>query len=345
MKLEIGNYTCKALYKGAKVYERSVNITAAMSLVFYCNLTNLKISVIAVKDGINIMVPEAKIYLTRENKTLMTDINGTAVAHSLLPSVNYTLNVSRYGVSFNVTKLSTLFVNQNLTAWYNVTFILPTSTLRVNVTNANGEPIPNAIVKVQELMGGLLYENNTNNEGVVTILRCVFGKYNITIYDAEGIKLNETAISVLNQTLSIQNISISCKLSGLTLSIKVVDYFGQPISNVNVTLQQDGLVPRSNRTQSDGVATFSGISGGNLQITLYLSGQTQPYMAEGLFLASSTTIGIKLEKYVMLAGFLVETSSLITAILIVASVILVLLVEVYRRKRLKPLQKPELEPK
>jgi hypothetical protein len=46
----------------------------------------------------------------------------------------------------------------------------------------------------------------------------------------------------------------------------------------------------------------------------------------------------------MLAGFLVETSSLTVAILIIASVILVLSVEVYRRKRVKPQQKPELEP-
>jgi hypothetical protein len=289
------------------------------------------------------MVPEAEIYLTRENKTLTTDINGTAVVHSLLPGVNYTLNVTRYDVSFNVTNLPSLLVDQNLTAWYNVTFILPTLTLRVNVTNANGEPIPNAIVKVQELMGGLLYENNTNTEGIATILRCAFGKYYITIYDAEGIELNETATSILNQTLSIQDVSISCELGGLTLSVRVVDYFGQPISNVNVTLQREGLAPRSQRTLSNGTAIFSSISGGNIQITVYLSDQTQPYMAEGLFLDNSTIIGIKLEKYVMLAGFLVETSSLITAILIAAPVILVLLVEVYRRKHLKPQKKRELE--
>jgi hypothetical protein len=191
-------------------------------------------------------------------------------------------------------------------------------------------------VKVQELMGGLLYENNTDTGGIATILGCAFGKYNMTIYDADGIELNETTISILNQTLSIKDVSISCKLSGLALSIKVVDYFGQPISNVNVTLQQDDLASRSQLTQSNGIATFSSISGGNIQIAVYLSGQTQSYEAESLFLDSNVTIGIKVDKYVMLAGFLVETSSLITAILIIASVILVLSVEVYRRKRLKP---------
>ena len=342
MQLEIGNYTCKAFYEKATVQESSLNITNATSFVFYCNLTNLKISVITVN---NVMVPGVKIHLTRENTTIMTDINGTAVAHSLLPDVNYTLNATRYGVSFNVTKLTSLLVNQNLTAWYNVTFILPTVTLRVNVSDAVGEPIPNATVKAQELTGGLPYQNNTNSEGITTISKCTFGKYDMTIYDAEGIKLNETVISILNQTLSVQNVSISCKLWGLTLSVKVVDYLGQPLSNVNVTLQQEGLAPRSQRTQSNGVATFSSVSGGNLQITIYLSGQTQPYMAEGLYLANSMTIGIKLEKYVLLAGFLVETSSLVTVILIAASVILILFVEVYRRKRTKLQQKPESEHK
>jgi hypothetical protein len=346
VRLEIGNYTFKASYKGAEVYERRfVSITNTSSFLFYCNLTNLRISVIAVKDGLNVGVPEVRIYLTRENKTLTTDINGTAVVHSLLPSVNYTLNASRYGVSFNVTRLSTLLINQNATAWYNVTFkLLPTSTLRLNATDSKGEPINNATVKVQELMGGILYENNTNPEGIA-IFQCIFGKYNITIYDAEGIKLNETTVSMFQN----QNVSMPCELWGLTLSIKVVDYFGQPISKVkvtlqSVTLQQEGLAPRSQRTGPDGVATFDNISGGNLQITVYLSDKAQPYVAEGLFVGSSATVQISLEKYVMLAGFLVETSSLTVAILIIASVILVLSVEVYRRKRVKPQQKPELEP-
>jgi hypothetical protein len=338
MKLEIGNYTCKAFYKNTDVNESSISVTNVASFVFYCNLTNLKISVIAIKDGTNIMVPEAEIYLTPENKTVTTDINGTTVAHSLLPGVNYTLNASRYGVSFNVTKLSTLLIDENLTAWYNVTFILPTLTLRVNVTNANGEPINNAAIKVQELTGGLFYDDDTNIEGTA-VFQCVFGMYNITIYDSDGVKLNVTTVSIFQN----QNVSILCRLWGLTLSIKVVDYFGQPISNVNVTLQQDDLAPRTQLTQSNGIAAFSSISGGDIQITLYLSGQTQPYIAENFNVDNSTTIGITLGKYVILAGFLVETSSLITAILIIASVIFVLSVEVYRRKRSKPPKKSELE--
>ena len=331
MKLEIGNYTGKAYYKEENVGQRWINVTNVASLDFYCNLTNLKISVIAVLDSVGIGVPETEIYLTPENKIFTTDINGTTVAHSLLPSVNYTLNVTRYDVSFNVTKISTLLENGTATAWYNVTIICPTFTLRVNATDANTEPINNAIVKVRESMGGLNYENTTV-EGIA-IFNCVFGKYTLEIYDADGIKLNETNTNLFKNW----NISISCKLYGLIVSIKVVDYFGQPISNANVTLQREGLASSLHRTtQPDGVATFSSITGGNLQITVYLSDQTHSCVAEWLFVDSSKVIEIKLEKYVVLAGFLVETSSLITTIIIAATVLLVLLIEVYRRKRLKP---------
>ncbi len=331
MTLEIGNYTFQAFYKGEKVYEDILPITSAAPHILDCNLTNLKISVYAIKDGIEIGVREAKIYLTRENKTLTTNINGTVITRSLLPNVNYTLNASRYGVSFNVTNLSTLLVNGNAVAWYNLTFICPTKSLQVNVTNVNGEPINNARIKVQELMGGLLYENNTTINGIA-IFNCAFGKYVITVYDVEGIKLNETTVSMFEDL----NVTLRCKLWGLTVSIKVVDYFGQPISNVKIMLQREGSAPRSKYTQLDGIATFDSITGGNLQINLYLFDQTQPYIAQYLFVDSSTTIGIKLGAYVMLAGFFVETSHLITAIIIVVSVIMVLLIEVYRRRHFKP---------
>jgi chromate transport protein ChrA len=68
-------------------------------------------------------------------------------------------------------------------------------------------------------------------------------------------------------------------------------------------------------------------------------------VAEAVFLGSSMTVGIKLEKFVVIAGFLVDTGILTALVIIVALLILVLLVEIYRRKRSKPQQKPELEPK
>jgi hypothetical protein len=117
--------------------------------------------------------------------------------------------------------------------------------------------------------------------------------------------------------------------------VKVVDYFGQPISNANVTWQLDDRQD-SALTKSDGLATFSNIIGGDLQVTVYLPGQSQPFMVSTSFVDNSETIEIKLERYVIVAGFLIETSYLVTIIIIAATILLVLLVEVYRRKRLKP---------
>jgi hypothetical protein len=328
--LEVGNYTFQAFYKGQKVYEQILEITNAISHVLDCNLTNLKISVLAFKDGIMIAVPEAQIYLTRENTTLTTDINGTVIAHSLLPNVSYTLNVSRYGVLFNSTYLPTLLANGIPKGWYNISFICPTRTLQVNITDSNGEPIDNARVIVQELMGGLFYEGNTSTDGI-TGFNCVFGNYTIIVYDADGIKLNETTVGLFQD----KNVTLHCKLWNLTVSIKVVDYFGQPISNIKVMLLRGVSELSSKTTQSDGIAEFDHVTGGTLQAAIYLFGESQPYMTRVFYAGNSTMIGIKLEEYVVLGGFFVQTSMLTNAIIIVALLIAVLLIELYRRSHSK----------
>jgi len=71
-----------------------------------------------------------------------------------------------------------------------------------------------------------------------------------------------------------------------------------------------------------------------MEIMVYIRGYSQPCVTKSLFLDRSTTIEIKMEKYVMLAVFLVETNYLITALLILATIILILSIEIYRRKHL-----------
>jgi len=215
-----------------------------------------------------------------------------------------------------------------------VTIFCPARALQVNVTDAHNNFIENVTVNAQELMGGLSYSENTDVNGIA-VLNCTFGKYFVKVY-ASQILLNETTIDLFQS----QNISIICKIYGLTVSVKVVDYLGQPIPQANVTLHREGLASRSTLTQSDGTVTFDNIIGGNLQIALYLPGQTQPCATNSFSVEDSTTIQIKIEKYVMLAGFLVETSQLATAIVILVSLVLILSIEIYRRRRVKP-QKSE----
>ena len=336
--LEIGDYRCEAFFKDVRVGEINFTVAKEEQINITCQLITMNINVV---DGQNISIPQVSISLNynyttnlnaKENKTGAdfgeTNITGILQLHSLLPNITYTINASRYGEVFN--QGNNTLSDLSATAYVNVTIFCPAHTLQVNVVDAHNQPIANVNVKVQELMGGLHYSNNTNLDGNA-VLSCTFGKYFVKVYAGE-IVLNETALDLFQN----QSISIQCRLYGLTVSVKVVDYFGQPISNANVKLQREGLALRSNRTQPNGVATFTSITGGSLQMTVYLFDQTQPCVAKAFFVDSSTTIEIKLEGYIILAGFLVETGNLATAIIIVATALLVLLIEVYRRKRSKP---------
>ena len=329
LMLEVGNYTRQAYYRNTKVGEDTFSVAGETLANFSCSLTNLRITV---KDEADNILPQVKLFWTPDNQTLTTDINGTASVHSLLPNATYTLNASRYDIPFNITTITQL----PATAWFDVPIICPTLTLRVNVTNANRQPINNALVKVQELMGGLYYQGNTV-DGVVA-LNCTLGRYTVGVY-ANGIKLNETTVD-LNET--IVNLPINCGLYGLDISVKVVDYFGQAIPNVNVTLQRTGMQD-SRIAGSDGLVAFNNIVGGNLQVTVRLSGQSEPCVVMTNFVDSSKTIEIKIDKYALLAGMLVETSQLLTAILIVLIVVLFLVLEIIRRRRHKPQESEKLK--
>jgi hypothetical protein len=330
LKLENGSYNLQAYFKEQKVNETTIEVRGVASFNVVCNLTNMKVIAIAIKDENEIRMPEVKINLTSqsENLTLTTDINGTVEFHSLLPHASYELNSSRYDVMFNTTRIATLLIDGEPVAWYNVTIVCPTYTLKVNVTNptAANKPINNATVKVLEFMGGLYYENTTVN-GVVTF-NCVLGKYYVEVY-TRGIKINDATVDLTNGS---KTLPLSCKLYGLTLVVHVVDYFGQPIAGANVTVLRQGLNIQSNQTNSIGGAEFSDLIGGDLQIAVYLPGQTQVCDAKNYYIDYSATIQIKIEKYVSLFGFLIETGQLATIVIIAVTVAIILLLEIHRRR-------------
>lgn len=330
LKLERGSYDLQAYFKEQKVNETTIEISGAASFDVICNLTNIRVIAIAIKDENEIRMPEVKINLTSqpENLTLTTDINGTAEFHSLLPNASYQLNSSRYDVMFNTTRISTLLINGEPVAWYNVTIVCPTYTLKVNVTNPNAanKPINNATVKVLEFMGGLFYENTTVN-GVATF-NCVLGKYYVEVY-TRGIKINETTVDLTNGS---KTLPLSCKLYGLTLTVQVVDYFGQPIAGANITVLRQGLNIQPKQTNSSGAAEFSDLIGGDLQVAVYLPGQTQVCVAKNYYIDYQATIQIKIEKYVSLFGFLIEAGQLTTIIIIAVTIATILLLEIRRRR-------------
>jgi len=341
LMLERGNHRCEAFFKEVRVGEANFIITEEKQVNFTCQLTSLNIKVI---DAQNVSIPEVSISLTYnyttnldkpENKTSAesgkTNATGRLHLRALLPNVTYAINASLYGKMFN--QNNDTVHNLPAKAYFDVTILCPARTLSVNVIDAYNQPITNAVVKAQELMGGLPYSNSTQKNGKA-VLRCTFGRYFVKVY-VGGTLLNETKVDLFND----QDITIRCALYNLPIFIRVVDYFGQPIQNVNVSLERDGLVVNSYRTGSDGMARFTEI-GGTLTVKVYLADQNQPIVAFSIFIGEARNetnpIEVRLGKYVILAGFLIETSQFTTAIIIAATVILILLIEIYGRKRLKP---------
>lgn len=338
--LEKGDHTLTAFWKNVTVAEMPVTIWITYTYNLPCRLTNMKVTVMD-KNGILMPFINLNIsfqYVTtkegrieNESKTGKTDIFGVFFLNSTLSNVNYTIDASRNGIVFNVN--NNTVENLPPDPWYNVTIICPAKTLTLKITEHHGNPLPNALVEMIEQMGGLSYSSITDDSGMATV-ECTIGNYTVRVY-ADNVLLNETFVQVFNDTQR----EIYCQLYNLTVSIKVVDYFGQPIPNAKVTWQGNGLQD-SGTTGSGGIVTFSNIIGGDLQVTVCLPGQSQPCIVTTSYVDNSTTIGIKIEKYVMLVGFLVETSQLTTAIIIAVTVIFLLSLEVSRRKRLKP-QKSE----
>jgi hypothetical protein len=348
--LEGGNYRCEASFKEVKVGKINFTIAEegqAKPVNLTCQLTSMNINVI---DAQKASVPFVSISLTYNYTTNLdvtknrtetefgeTNITGILRLHSLLPKITYTINASRYGEVFNQNNNTVSELSAQDCVY--ITIFCPVRTLHVNVVDACDQPIINATAKAQELMGGLYYDTTTDDDGKA-VLNCTFGRYFVKVYVGEIMLCeNKTPVDLCQN----QNISISCKLYGLTLSVRVGDYFGQPISNANVTLQREGLSLSPRTTQSDGTATFDNIVGGNLTIRVYLTDQTQPCTIKASLVDESKTIEIKIDKYVILAGFLVETSHLATAIIILATVILIFSIEIYRKKRLKPQKGSKVE--
>jgi hypothetical protein len=208
-----------------------------------------------------------------------------------------------------------------------VFIICPSETLNLNIVGSNQEPIPNARIELVELSNGLFYSATTGGNGAATI-QATFGMYRVRVFKDTTL-INETNVDVFSNSQQ----QIQCTLYGIQLSVSVVDFFGSPVSNANVTL--NGPLLASAVTQSNGKATFNNIIGGDMQIIAQPSGTQDASQAITVNVDQPTTVQIKIEKYVALGSILIPTSSLFTILIIVLAIIMFVIVEVYRRRRVK----------
>jgi hypothetical protein len=313
-------------------------VTGETSFDLACELTDLKITV-QNKDGNLIPFVNLDItyqYVTTRGSSLKTghtsgetDLLGTFTFESILPGISYTINASIYGVVFNignntVTGLPVQPISE-------VTILCPSRTLTLTVLDYNRMAIPNARIELFELTSGLFHGAVTDTAGTLT-LEVTFGKYRLRVYTSNNVLLNETVIEVFSDTRS----EIRCTLYNIQVSVTVVDFFEQPIPNINVMLNGPGIGTLSATTQADGTTTFSNVIGGTMQIIAYPAGMENSYAAVNLQIEEPTGLRIKMAKYILIGPFLIEASVLATFVTVLLAIILVVSMEVYRRKRVKP---------
>lgn len=337
LNLERGNHAISAFWNDVKVGEINATITGESAFDLPCELTNLEITV---RDKNGNLIPFVNLDITYQYVTTkeslsktgsasgQTSLSGTFTLNSTLTGISYIINASIYGVVFNIgnNTVSSLPV-QPISK---VLILCPSRTLTLKILDYNMAAIPSARVEMSEVTSGLFYVNVTDSSGTVT-MEVTFGKYRLRVY-TDNILLNEIIIEVFSD---IQR-EIRCSLYNIQVWVTVVDYFAQPIPNVNVQLNGPGIGTRSATTQTDGTTTFSNVIGGNMQIIAYPTGMENSYEAVNLQIEEPTAIQIKMAKYVLIGPFLIETSVLATCIIIFAVIILFLSIEIYRRKRAKP---------
>jgi hypothetical protein len=335
LNLETGNHTLTAFWNGVQVGKINVTVTGANEFDLTCELTNLKVTV---QNENGNLIPFVNLDLTYQYVTTresssktghtsgQTDLLGNFTFKSILPGISYTVNASLYGVVFNtgnntVSGLPVQPISE-------ITILCPSRNLTLTIIDYNGGAIPNARIELFEVTNGLFHSAATDAAGTVA-LEVTFGKYRLRVYTDNNILLNETVIEVFSDTQS----KIRCSLYNIQVSVTVVDYFEQPIPNVNVMLHGPGIETRSDTTQTDGTTTFSNVIGGNMQIIAYPAGMENSYEAVNLQIEEPTTVTIKMNKYILIGPFLIEASVLVTFITILLAIILFVSIEVYRRKR------------
>jgi hypothetical protein len=337
LNLEKGNHTLSAFWNGVKVGEITVSVTGESTFDLTCELTNLKITV-QNKEGNRIPFVNLDItyqYITTKGSLSktghtsdQTDLSGTFTLKSILPGISYNVNASLYGIVFNVGNNSVTGLPAKPVS--EVMILCPSRTLTLKIIDYNLAVIPNTRVEMFEVTSGLFHGAITDTAGTVTV-EVTFGKYRLRVYK-DDILLNEIVIEVFSDTQR----DIRCILYNIQVSVMVVDYFEQPVPNINVMLNGPGIGTRSATTYSNGTTTFTNVIGGNMQIIAYPEGVEGSYEAVSLRVEEPTAIQIKLAKYILIGPFLIESSALATFIVILLAILLFVSIEVYRRKRAKP---------
>jgi hypothetical protein len=330
--LERGAQVVSAYWKDAKVGTLTFTLSGNTTQDLQCKLTDFKITVQAKQGSQNINVPFVSVNITYTFTTrsgasqtgtdvLTTDLNGACQFNSTLPDIDYTIVASKFGTPF-----STTTNRPAAQALSQATINCPDETLRISTVDYHNAPLGNARLQLTEQASGIFYTATTDGSGSASVV-VAFGQYRIDVYTQDNIFLNETTLDVVKNT----DTQIRCVLFNLDVSVKVVDYFGNGISNVNVQFSRPGTSAQSATTGGDGIATFHNVVGGNVELTAYPSGNQKAFVARNLDVESPTSVQVQMTNFVSLGGMLVGTSVFATILIIVVVVLLFVGIELFRR--------------
>ena len=334
--LETGIISLTAFRNGVNVGQSNITVTGNGAFNLQCQLTDLKI---IVQNENGAPIPFVNLAITYHylltnggssqtgNASGQTDPSGAFMLNSTLTGISYTINASLYNQVFN--SGNNTANNVPAQAVSEIVITCPNEPLSINVVGYNQAAIPDARIELVELTSGLFYTASTDSSGSVTS-QVTFGMYRTRIYK-DNILINETNIEAFSESQK----QIRCTLYGIQVSVSVVDFFGRPIPNANVTLNGPEPERFSAVTQGDGTVTFSNVIGGDMQIVAFASGAQNGYQAVTLTVVQPTSVQIKIDRYIALGSLLIQTSSLIAIAIILVAVILFVAVEIYRRKRVK----------
>lgn len=335
--LEMANYTFKALLKDVEVgvlYNCSIMENKALTLP--CNLTNIKM---LVTDKADIPMPFISLtvnynYTTRlnaskqETLSFATNYTGIWKLRNMFTNISYVIEARRYGHIFNQTYIEGMPVK----SWFNMTITLPIHTALIHVVDSKTNVAEGVKVEAYEWSKGTGQPDQsytTNSDGNVTF-SLTFGKYRIRAYKGD-VLLNETAMDLIRN----QSFLFHLSTFNVDLNVTAIDYFGQPIPNAVVKVEQKTTVESvESTTGPDGRVTFKPLSilGGDLRISIYIGGQLSG--SKDLYLTNSKQVTFNLNRYVVVAGYAMKTSQFVTAIAI-AILIVAFIVELSYKRLLK----------
>jgi hypothetical protein len=336
LKLETGSQSLSAFWNNVNVGQTNITVTGDGTFSLQCQLANLKI---IVQNENGTLMPFVNLAITYRyqpsgggssqvgNSSGQTDPSGSFTLTSTLTGIGYNINASLYNQVFN--SGNNTINNLPAQALSEVLITCPNEALTINVVGYDQAAIPDARIELVELTSGLFYAASTDSSGSAVNL-VTFGKYRARIYK-DDILINETNIEAFGESQKL----VRCTLYDIQLTVSVVDFFGRPIPNMNVTLNGPKAERFSALTKDDGIVTFNNVIGGDMQITAYASGAQNDYQAITLAVVQPTSVQIKIDRYVALGSYLIQASSLITIAVILAAIVLFAIVEIYRRRKVR----------